>query len=76
MTVSDEAVTTWVDVNPWLEVRWRALHRHVTQISPTGPFAALGLEGWRELGGKETFIVRESLVPTDLPETDVFAGLS
>jgi N-acetyl-1-D-myo-inositol-2-amino-2-deoxy-alpha-D-glucopyranoside deacetylase len=75
MTVPDEAVTAWVDVNPWLEARWQALHRHVTQISATGPFAALGLEGWRELGGFETFILRESRVPVLPTETDLFAGL-
>jgi len=75
MTVPDEAVTTWVDVAPWLEARWRALHRHETQISATGPFAALGLDGWRELGGKETFILRESRVQVDPLESDLFAGL-
>jgi len=75
MTVPDEAVTTWVDVDPYLEQRWRALRRHATQISLDGPFFALGVEGWRKLGGKETFILRESRVPTTLPETDLFAGL-
>ena len=75
MTVPDEAITTVIDINPWLEARWRALNRHVTQISTTGPFAALGLEGWRELGGRETFILREARVPVASPETDLFAGL-
>jgi N-acetyl-1-D-myo-inositol-2-amino-2-deoxy-alpha-D-glucopyranoside deacetylase len=76
MTVPDEAVTTWIDVAPYLEQRWRALQRHVTQISPSGPFVALGLEGWRELGAKETFILRESRVPANPPETDLFDGLT
>jgi mycothiol S-conjugate amidase len=76
MTVPDEAITTTVDVGPWLEARWRALGRHVTQISPTGPFFALGLDGWRELGAKETFILREARIPTHLPETDLFEGLT
>jgi N-acetyl-1-D-myo-inositol-2-amino-2-deoxy-alpha-D-glucopyranoside deacetylase len=76
MTVPDEAVTTWVDVSPWLEARWRALQKHVTQISMDGPFMALGVDGWRELGGNETFILRESRVPATLPETDLFAGLT
>ena len=76
MTVPDEAVTTWVDVEDQLDARWRALQRHVTQISPDGPFFALGLEGWRELGAKETFILREARVPTNPPETDLFDGLA
>jgi LmbE family N-acetylglucosaminyl deacetylase len=75
MTVPDDAVTTWIDVTDYLDVRWRALHRHVTQISATGPFSALGVEGWREIGAKETFILRESRVSTTVPEDDLFAGL-
>jgi LmbE family N-acetylglucosaminyl deacetylase len=75
MTLPDEAITTTVDVGPWLEDRWRALGRHVTQISQTGPLFALGLEGWRELGAKETFILRDARVPTSLPESDLFDGL-
>ena len=35
----------------------------------------LGLDGWREFWGRETFILRESTVETDKPESDVFAGL-
>jgi N-acetyl-1-D-myo-inositol-2-amino-2-deoxy-alpha-D-glucopyranoside deacetylase len=76
MTVPDERVTTWVDVAPWLEARFRALQRHVTQIASDGPFAVLGVEGMRELGARETFILRESRVPAQLPETDLFAGLT
>jgi N-acetyl-1-D-myo-inositol-2-amino-2-deoxy-alpha-D-glucopyranoside deacetylase len=76
MTVPDESVTTWVDVDPYLDARWRALRRHVTQIPAESPFFALGVEGWRELGAKETFILRESRVPAALPETDVFNGLT
>jgi LmbE family N-acetylglucosaminyl deacetylase len=76
MTVPDEAVTTWIDVAPWLDARWRGLQHHVTQISATGPFSAIGLDGWRELGGKETFILRESRVPATRPESDLFDGLT
>jgi len=76
MTVPDDAVTTWVDVMQYLEARWRALLRHVTQISPTGPFVALGLDGWRELGGRETFIMRAARIETTMPETDLFDGLT
>jgi N-acetyl-1-D-myo-inositol-2-amino-2-deoxy-alpha-D-glucopyranoside deacetylase len=76
MTVPDEAVTTWVEVAGQLDARWRALRRHVTQISPDGPFFALGQEGWREIAAKETFILREARVPTNPPETDLFEGLA
>jgi N-acetyl-1-D-myo-inositol-2-amino-2-deoxy-alpha-D-glucopyranoside deacetylase len=75
MTVPDEAITTSVDVSAYGEARFRALARHVTQISTTGPFFALGIEGWRELGARETFILREARVLTYPPETDLFDGL-
>ncbi len=75
MTVPDEAITTSVDVSDFLVARMRALEHPATQISATSPFMALGVDGWRELGGTETFILRESRVPTEVPESDLFAGL-
>jgi hypothetical protein len=36
---------------------------------------SLGLDGWRRYWSTETLILRESRVPTALPETDLFAGL-
>jgi N-acetyl-1-D-myo-inositol-2-amino-2-deoxy-alpha-D-glucopyranoside deacetylase len=76
MTVPDDAITTSVDVSAYGDARFRALARHVTQISKTGPFFALGIEGWRDLGARETFVLREARVPTYLPETDLFDGLA
>ncbi len=73
-TAPDEAITTRVDVGPYLEQRLEALRAHRTQIGPDFPFMALGLEGWRELGAQETFILRSARVPVSLPETDLFAG--
>jgi hypothetical protein len=37
---------------------------------------ALGLDGWRELGGVETFILREARVPVDPPESGLFDSLA
>ncbi len=75
MLVPDETITTRVDVGPYVEAKWRAIHEHVTQISDESPFMLFGLEGWQRYWSVETFILRESRVPTDLPETDLFAGL-
>ncbi len=75
MLVPDEAVTTRIDVSGFLDAKWRAIQRHVTQISPDNSFMAFGLEGWREFWSSESFVLRESRVPTALPETDLFAGL-
>jgi N-acetyl-1-D-myo-inositol-2-amino-2-deoxy-alpha-D-glucopyranoside deacetylase len=73
--VPDEAVTTRVDVGRFLEQKYRALERHVTQIAPDNPFFAFGVDGWREAWPYEAFVLRASRVPTTLPEDDLFAGL-
>jgi mycothiol S-conjugate amidase len=73
--VPDERITTRVDVAPYLEHKWQALVRHVTQISPSSPFMALGLNGWRDSWSTESYVLRDTRIDTDLPETDLFAGL-
>jgi LmbE family N-acetylglucosaminyl deacetylase len=78
-TVDDALITTRVDVRAHADQRWEALLAHRTQISLTdSPLMALGMEALAELWGEETFILRASRVPlgTDLPETDLFAGLA
>jgi len=77
-TVEDSALTTYIDVTPFLDPRFAALRAHRTQIPETSPFfamRALPPESLRDLAGTETFTLRESRVPTSLPETDLFAGL-
>ena len=73
--VPDERITTRVDVTPYLEHKWQALVQHVTQISLTSPFMMLGLDGWRDFWSTESYILRDTRIDTDLPETDLFAGL-
>jgi N-acetyl-1-D-myo-inositol-2-amino-2-deoxy-alpha-D-glucopyranoside deacetylase len=75
MLVPDESITTWVDVSNVVDRKWSAIQKHVTQMSPDSFFLRFGLDGWREFWSKEAFVLRESRVPTTLPETDVFAGL-
>lgn len=76
MLVPDERVTTWVDIaGEPLERKWHAIREHVTQISDESTFMLFGLDGWRTAWSKEAYILRESSIETDLPETDVFAGL-
>jgi LmbE family N-acetylglucosaminyl deacetylase len=76
MLVPDERVTTWIDIaGEPLEAKWRAVTRHVTQISGESFFMALGIDAWRRAWSREAFVLRESRVETTLPETDLFAGL-
>ena len=65
MLVPDEAITTRVDVGPYVDAKWAAIHEHVTQISDQSPFMLFGLDGWRRWWSVETFILRESRIPSD-----------
>jgi LmbE family N-acetylglucosaminyl deacetylase len=76
MLVPDEAITTRVDISGApLEAKWRAVKRHVTQIAEDNFFLVFGMEGWQRHWAEESYILRESRVPVELPETDLFAGL-
>ena len=73
--VPDSRITAWIDVSEALDQKWRAVRRHVTQISDESTFMLLGLEGWRSFWAREAYILRASRVPTTRAETDLFAGL-
>lgn len=75
MLVPDEQITTWIDVSDVIDQKWAAIGRHVTQMSQQNPFLRFGPDAWREFWAKEAYILRESRVPSTVPETDVFAGL-
>jgi len=76
MLIPDDQITTRVDVGPYLDRKFSALRRHATQMATDHPFLAFGVEGWREYWPYEAFVLRESRVPTTLPESDLFAGLA
>ena len=76
MLVPDESITTWIDIGDTVDLKWKAIQRHVTQISEDNPFMRFGLDGWREFWTKEAYILRESTVETSRPESDLFEGLS
>jgi N-acetyl-1-D-myo-inositol-2-amino-2-deoxy-alpha-D-glucopyranoside deacetylase len=77
MLVPDDQITTWIDVSGApLQAKWDAVQEHVTQIAADSPFMLLGLDGWREGWGREAFILRQTRIDTDLPETDLFAGIA
>jgi len=75
MLTPDDQITTWVDISDVLEAKWEAIQKHVTQINMDFPFMKLGFEGWKEFWGRETYVLRDSMVETEKPESDVFAGL-
>jgi mycothiol S-conjugate amidase len=68
-------ITTRVPCGDYFEVRDRALIAHATQIDPTGPFFACPIDIKREAWPTEDYHLARSLVDTELPEDDLFAGV-
>ena len=75
MLVPDEAVTTRIDIEPYLEAKFAAMRAHATQLGPDFPWLTLSIDEWRELYPYEGFILRSARVETATPESDLFAGL-
>ena len=72
----DDRITTRIDISDHTEVRQQALLAHRTQIDPESKFwFGLPPEESRTVHPWEEFQLARSLVPTETPEDDVFAGL-
>jgi mycothiol S-conjugate amidase len=69
------AVTTRVPCADYFETRDQALLAHATQIDPNGFWFACPLEVQREAWPTEDYHLARSLVDTELPEDDLFAGI-
>ena len=76
IAVFDRGVGRVRDVSDVLDQKWAAIQKHKTQMSLENPFLRFGRDAWRDFWAKEAYILRESRIPTDLPETDLFAGLT
>lgn len=68
-------VTTWIDIRPWVELKWKAVLAHVSQIPQDWWLRRLPEQQLPEVFGRETFIRAYSRVEAPLPEDDLFAGL-
>ncbi len=72
----EEKVTTSIDLTGFEDVRRHALLAHATQIDPTSRFwFGLPEEEARKIYPFDDYILAESRVETELPETDLFAGV-
>lgn len=67
--------TTQIDVGDFLEQRTRALIAHATQVDPAGMWFKVPDEVIRELYPWEDYTLARSVVPVQLPEDSLFAGL-
>ncbi len=71
----DARVTTKVECADFFEVRDQALIAHATQIDPNGPFFWVPTEVAKQAWPTEDFELARSLVESQTPEDDLFAGI-
>jgi len=70
-----DRLTTAVPCADYFAVRDQALLAHATQVDPTGRWFAVPLELQKSAWPTEDFQLARSLVDTELPEDDLFAGV-
>jgi mycothiol S-conjugate amidase len=70
-----QRITTRVPCAEYFPVRDRALLAHATQIDPDGAWFACPLEVHQKAWPTEDFELVRSYVDSELPETDLFAGV-
>jgi mycothiol S-conjugate amidase len=68
-------ITTRVDCADFFEIRDQALLAHATQIDPEGGWFACPREVQRAAWPTEDFHLARSVVDTEVPEDDLFAGV-
>jgi len=68
-------ITTRICCGEFFETRAEALKAHATQIDPDGPWFACPIEVQQAAWPTEDYHLARSLVDTELPEDDLFAGV-
>jgi mycothiol S-conjugate amidase len=75
MGFEDPKVTTQIDVADFIELRSKALLAHATQIDPDSFWFAIPDEMQKKVYPWEDYTLVESRVKSELPESDLFAGV-
>lgn len=70
-----ERVTTSIECADYFPIRDSALKAHATQIEPDGRWFLISTQLQQKAWPTEEFQLAYSLVPTTVPESDLFAGL-
>jgi mycothiol S-conjugate amidase len=68
-------ITTRVPCGDFFETRVAALKAHATQVDPDGPWFACPIEVQQAVWPTEDYHLVRSLVNSELPEDDLFAGI-
>ncbi|PZE55323.1 mycothiol conjugate amidase Mca [Curtobacterium sp. MCPF17_047] len=70
-----DLATSHVDVHEYFDARDAALRAHASQVPPDSPFFYWPNDLLAEVWPTEDYQLVESRVPTELPESDLFAGI-
>ena len=72
----DDRITTSIDLTGFEDVRRLALLAHATQVDPSSKYwFGLPPEIMKTIHPQDDYILARSLVDTELPENDLFAGV-
>ena len=71
----EQEITTRVPCGDFFEIRDQALLAHATQIDPESSWFACPVDAQRAAWPTEDFHLARSLVNTEVPEEDLFAGI-
>jgi mycothiol S-conjugate amidase len=73
----DDNITTQIDIGDWYDVRLDGLLAHATQVDPDSPFwFGLPRDEARSVHPWDDYVLAQSRVDSELPEDDLFAGIS
>jgi mycothiol S-conjugate amidase len=72
---AEPVITTRVPCAEYFPIRDQALLAHATQIDPAGPWFAVPLDVQVAAWPTEDYQLARSMVDTELPEDDLFAGV-
>jgi mycothiol S-conjugate amidase len=70
-----DLATSHVDVHEYFDARDAALRAHASQVPPDSPFFYWPNDLLAEVWPTEDYQLVEARVPTELPESDLFAGI-
>jgi LmbE family N-acetylglucosaminyl deacetylase len=73
--LSDDVVTTRIDVSEFAKLKMESLQCHASQLGPDTFFRRIPQEVWLEMVKQETFMLAESRTDRAANETDVFEGI-
>src|SRR4051794_35760612 len=71
----NDRITTKIPCSDWFDVRDRALLAHATQVNPKGRWFIVPMDVQKRAWPTEDYQLARSLVDTELPEDDLFAGI-